>query len=87
MRGIVNHVLDSMDEFWDRAVERSLYIEELLFTKSRCLLRVHTLAQLNPVVNLNLNCDYPPIVEPKKVSKPVFNPPQPVSVSGTVPVV
>lgn len=87
LRGIVNHLLSADDQFWDRQVERSLYIENLLYTKSRCLLRIHTLSQLNPVVNLKLNCDYQPIIEPRPVSSPVFNPPAPAQISGPVPVV
>jgi inhibitor of cysteine peptidase len=43
LRAIINHILTATDQFWDRQVERSLYIEDLLYTKSRCLLRVHTL--------------------------------------------
>jgi inhibitor of cysteine peptidase len=58
LRGIVNHVLSETDDFWSRAVERSLYIDNLLYTKSSCLLRINTLAQLNPVLNLDLNCAY-----------------------------
>lgn len=87
LRAIVNHVLNTKDQFWDRYVERSLYIQDMLYTKSRCLLRAHTLSQLTPVVNLDLNCNYDPLIEPRRVSKPVFNPAAPAQIAGLVPIV
>lgn len=80
-------MISNTDQFWDRSVERSLYIEDLLYTKSRCLLRVNTLSQLNGVVNLPLNCDYQPIIDPRPVSDPILLPSPPVSGTGPVPIV
>jgi hypothetical protein len=87
LRAIVNHLLTSSDEFYRRNVERSLYIENMLYTKSQCLLRVHNLERLQRVLNLNLNCEYnpkAPIIHP---ALPVFNPPAPLQISGALPVV
>ena len=43
-RTLIDHILSTADDnFYDRSVERTLYIEELLFTKSRCLLKVNNI--------------------------------------------
>ena len=87
LRAIVNHLLNSVDEFWNRSVERSLYIENMLYTKSQCLLRVHKLERLDRVLNLNLNCEYQEDTTIAPPASPVFNPPAPLQISGTIPVV
>lgn len=85
LRAIVNHLLNSADEFWQRSVERSLYIENMLYTKSNCLMRVHNLTRLDRVLNLNLNCEYDNPIAP--ASLPNFAPGAPLQISGTLPVV
>jgi hypothetical protein len=80
-------LLTTVDEFWNRNVERSLYIEKMLYTKSKCLLRVHKLDKLDRVLNLNLNCEQQPGTPIATPALPVFNPPAPLQISGTIPVV
>lgn len=52
LRGIVDH--RSSDSYYGPAVERSLYIEELLYTKSPGLLRINTIEDLSKVKNIEL---------------------------------
>lgn len=72
LRGIINHIIGKEDQFYERSVERSLYIEELLYTKSRCLIRVNTLDHLNSVVNLPLTCETEPLIIPRPLPTPIF---------------
>lgn len=46
LRGLIDHITSEDSVYDDRNVERSLYIEELLYTKSKCLLRVNKLNDL-----------------------------------------
>jgi inhibitor of cysteine peptidase len=87
LRAIVNHLLTANDKFYTRYVERSLYIENMLYTKSQCLLRVHNLERLQRVLNLGLNCEYNPETPINPPALPVFNPPAPLQISGLIPVV
>lgn len=40
LKAAIDHLLNPADNFYDRNVERSLWIEDLLYTKSKCLLRI-----------------------------------------------
>ena len=53
MRGIIDHSLGKA-EYYSPQVERSLYIEELLYTKSLTLLRINKLDDLGKVKNIEL---------------------------------
>jgi inhibitor of cysteine peptidase len=53
MRGIVDHSIGT--QYWGSLVERSLYIEELLYTKSPSLLRINALDDLRGVQNITLS--------------------------------
>lgn len=61
LKGIVDHLLSPSDQFYNRNVERSLYIEEFLYTKSQCLLRVNRLDDLEGLTNVSLPCNSDPI--------------------------
>ena len=53
LRGLIDHSKGS-DERYRAAVERSLYIEELLYTKSKSLLRINQIEDLSKVKNIEL---------------------------------
>jgi inhibitor of cysteine peptidase len=53
MRGIIDH--GSSQQYWGSLVERSLYIDDLLYTKSPGLLRVNALDDLRSVQNVTLS--------------------------------
>ena len=52
LRGLISH--DNGREYWQPSVERSLYIENLLYTKSPNLLRINSLYDLHSVNNISL---------------------------------
>ena len=54
LRGLIDHSMAS-DDRYGPAVERSLYIEELLYTKSPSLLRINDLGDLHSVKNVTLS--------------------------------
>jgi uncharacterized secreted protein with C-terminal beta-propeller domain len=54
LRGLIDHSI-SVTYPWQPAVERSLYIEELLYTKSPSLLRINKIEDLSKVKNIELN--------------------------------
>ena len=54
LRGLVDHSMAS-DDRYGPAVERSLYIEDLLYTKSPSLLRINALEDLHSVKNVSLS--------------------------------
>jgi uncharacterized secreted protein with C-terminal beta-propeller domain len=54
LRGLIDHS-QGKTEYWQPAVERSLYIEELLYTKSENLLRINKIEDLSKVANIELN--------------------------------
>jgi inhibitor of cysteine peptidase len=54
LRGLIDHSKAS-EYSWQPAVERSLYIEELLYTKSSKLLRINKINDLNSVKNISLD--------------------------------
>jgi hypothetical protein len=57
LRSIIDHVLNPSDNFYERNVERSLYIENLLYTKSSCLLRINKINKsFDGVKNINIPC-------------------------------
>ncbi len=53
LRGLIDHKQGG-GRYWQPAVERSLYIEELLYTKSSNLLRINKIYDLNKVKNIDL---------------------------------
>ena len=53
MRGIVDHS-GNTENYWSAAVERSLWIEDLLYTKSPNLLRINEIDDLSSVKNITL---------------------------------
>jgi len=44
LKAAIDHLSGPSDDFYKRGVERSLYIEELLYTKSKCLIKINQLA-------------------------------------------
>ncbi|MDA1197091.1 MAG: beta-propeller domain-containing protein [Nanoarchaeota archaeon] len=56
LRGLIDHSQDS-EEYYTPRVERSLYIEELLYTKSAGLLKINKLEDLNKVKNIKLTTE------------------------------
>jgi len=52
MRGIIDHSLGSKNQYYSPLVERSLYIQDLLYTKSQGLLRINNLDDLSKVKNI-----------------------------------
>lgn len=56
LRGLVDHILSPGDNFFRRSVERSLYIEDLLYTKSACLLRINALDSLAGLKDVDIPC-------------------------------
>ena len=51
----VNHFAEG-DNFRERVVERTLYIEHLLYTKSECLLKINEIADVNVQKDVHLVC-------------------------------
>lgn len=56
LRGLIDHS-DGNNNYWQPQVERSLYIEELLYTKSPKLLRINEIEDLNSVKSIELKED------------------------------
>jgi inhibitor of cysteine peptidase len=56
LRGLIDHSM-SNNNYWSNLVERSLYIEELLYTKSPTLLRINQIDTLESVKNIDLVTD------------------------------
>jgi len=54
LRGLIDHSEGSSNRYYQPLVERSLYIEDLLYTKSPNLLRVNDLDDLSSVAKLKL---------------------------------
>jgi len=54
LRGLIDHS-SATEYYWQPAVERSLYIEDMLYTKSSKLLRINALDDLHKVKNIELN--------------------------------
>lgn len=52
LKGLIDH--SSGERYWSPSVERSLYIEELLYTKSRNLLRINEIDNLESVKDIAL---------------------------------
>lgn len=53
LRGLIDHS-GSAKYYWQPAVERSLYIEDMLYTKSTNLIRINRIDTLEPVKDINL---------------------------------
>jgi hypothetical protein len=45
LRSVVDHVLSPSDNYYTRNVERSLYISNYLYTKSKCLIRINQISR------------------------------------------
>jgi len=41
LKRVVDHLLSSQDNYYLRNVQRSLYIDDYLYTKSECLLKIN----------------------------------------------
>lgn len=54
IRGLIDHSKAGYNNYWQPAVERSLYIEDLLYTKSPYLLRINDLDDLKGVKDVEL---------------------------------
>lgn len=55
LRGLIDHSMAAGDYYYQPAVQRSLYINDMLYTKSEKLLRVNALDTLTSVKNVWLN--------------------------------
>ncbi|MBD3203743.1 hypothetical protein GF327_05580 [Candidatus Woesearchaeota archaeon] len=56
LRGLIEHSISDTNKYrYQPAVERSLYIEELLYTKSPSLLRINRIDDLEKVKNIELD--------------------------------
>ncbi len=54
----IDHLLNPTDNFESRKVERSLWINDLLYTKSKCLLRINEISDTFDLVkSVNIPCD------------------------------
>lgn len=58
LRGLIDHSSSLSGRWYSPSVERSLYIEELLYTKSPYLLRINRLEDLNGVKDISLDPEY-----------------------------
>ena len=56
LRGLIDHSQGASD-YWQPTVERSLYIEDLLYTKSPNLLRINKIEDLSKVKNIELKSE------------------------------
>lgn len=72
---LIDHLLNQNDNFDLRHVERSLYIENMLYTKSKCLLRINRIdAAYQAVTNINIPCRPTPTVRQNVVSPVIVSP-------------
>ncbi len=55
LRGLIDHSSASNTQYWGPVVERSLYIDNMLYTKSPSLLRINALDDLHAVKNISLS--------------------------------
>ncbi len=60
LRGLIDHSQGSSKRYYGQMVERSLYIEDLLYTKSPNLLRINELDDLGKVKNIDLESSESP---------------------------
>ena len=61
LQGLIDHSEGKIERYWQPYVERSLYIEELLYTKSSGLLRINKIEDLSTVKNIELKYSDPGI--------------------------
>ncbi len=61
LRGLIDHSFSQKNNFYGPLVERSLYIEDELFTKSKGLLRINSLSDLHSIKNITLVSSNHPI--------------------------
>lgn len=54
LRGLIDHSKAAEGRYWGAVVQRSLFIEDMLYTKSPKLLRVNALDDLSSVANVSL---------------------------------
>lgn len=67
-RAGIDHLLSPSDNFNERSVERSLYIEDHLYTKSKCLIRINILNEhCDSVKDIKIPCDQTPDPTPKPI--------------------
>ncbi|MBU0758598.1 MAG: beta-propeller domain-containing protein [Nanoarchaeota archaeon] len=59
LRGLIDHSISLPEYQYSPAVERSLYIEELLYTKSPSLLRINRIDDLSKIKNVELKYTEP----------------------------
>lgn len=60
LRGLIDHS-QGQDRYWSPAVQRSLYIDDNLYTKSENLIRINSLIDLHSVKNVSLTVSQLPI--------------------------
>lgn len=80
LRGAIDHLLNPADNYYERNVERSLWINELLYTKSKCLLRINKINRnFDGVKNINIPCnqnEFVPVpikpIRPLPLIDPIF---------------
>ncbi|MEK6816359.1 MAG: beta-propeller domain-containing protein, partial [Nanoarchaeota archaeon] len=58
VKGLIDHSKASQSQWYSPSVERSLYIEELLYTKSPSLLRINKIDDLSSVKDVDLKVDF-----------------------------
>lgn len=61
LRGLIDHSGTGATSHWSPSIERSLYIEELLYTKSPKLLRINKIEDLSSVKNITLSSSEIPV--------------------------
>jgi uncharacterized secreted protein with C-terminal beta-propeller domain len=59
LRGLIDHS-QGYNDYYSPAVERSLYIQDLLYTKSPNLLRINKIDDLSKVKNIELSAGTSP---------------------------
>ena len=57
LKGIVDHMIKPTDNFFKRFVQRSLYIENSLYTISECLMKINIIEDLTDLRNIELCSD------------------------------
>lgn len=60
LKGLIDHSTENNNNYWyySPGVERSLYINDLLYTKSQSLIRINKISDLSSVKNVTLETSY-----------------------------
>lgn len=75
LKSIVDHIKTPQDNFESRTVQRSLYIENFLYCKSKCLLSISSLFDYTRVRDIDIPCaTIPQPSNPIIVAPPIFQP-------------